>query len=221
MWSNGRLARCNPMESSAATRPRNARRKLWSTCKRSATPLATSPTGDRFDHLTSSADHRIVAVAAGAGSVPMRRNGVGLAAATVPENIARQSEMRTRFTPTEIFRVPLANTGNSVPERRDLGRSRQGFRRHPGGRQSRRRRHCHRGQGSSILTMSAPRRLYASIRATHAGPRPARLPAFNVGHVRCHGHRVELTAVRQLSRGSAPRDSPHVVRSTALQPSPS
>ena len=42
----------------------------------------------------------------------MQRDGVRFVAATVPENIAGQSEMRTRFTPTEMLRASLASADN-------------------------------------------------------------------------------------------------------------
>lgn len=94
---------------SAATRQGNARRKLCGTCDRRAAPLAACPTGDWFHRLTAAVDDLIIAVAAGGGRAPVQRDGVGADAATVTENVARQSEMRTRFALMKILRALLTS----------------------------------------------------------------------------------------------------------------
>lgn len=95
------------MESSAATRPGSAQRKLCRTCNRGATPVATCPTG-----TGSTADHRIIAVATGAGSVPICWDGVWLAAASALQNIQRQLEIPTRLSLPEILRTFLTSPDN-------------------------------------------------------------------------------------------------------------
>ena len=72
-------------------------------------PDRACPTGDRFHCLKAAVDHLIIAVAAGAGRAPMQLDGVGSDAATVPENVARQSEMRTRFALMKILRALLTS----------------------------------------------------------------------------------------------------------------